>query len=1813
VPIKVSVPLSIIVSVLIFGLSRYYSFNSYQVKEEAYAIRGKREFGLQTSDVLFISLFSLALVTISIPTSETNQDFIPWEQFGLIQIIKLAAATALNFFLPGYAIVKMLDKKNSLTNLEKALIGYLFSVLLTGIIGIVYGSLGYSISDHIIFVIAIYLIILFLFTIRYARASEISAVIKSRSYLEFINELWRMRLSVVAIIKNTDYSSQCIVFACLFALVILYTYYLYNGVIVGDQWFHLGRSFLFSSGNFNDLVPYDSATLYPPFFSSLLAVFFSLSDSPSVNAYVSISFLNITPVIAFYYLFKCWIPRERGRAALLSSTLFVLSSGFGWLHVLDTVVTDPTITKLSALESLQDAGLRTSDVRSPTTFVYAGHPDFSTPLIIIAVPAGFVLTGLIKKRDISTKLEYIILIAGISILGILSHDEFYLFVIIAAVVLIFRSKSGTNKNSSYVALLSALGIVTLIDLALLSGKYYIVREIAGVPIIGLCFLLILSSWALSNIGMIANRTNIKLITKVLNSIRGYNIASIHGRLFLGIIVVSLVSYFYLFTFIVWGYIPLDDVRAHTGNFGQPDVPWYLYPMKFGLTGLLGVAFLLSYLFKKFEKEIFVFALIAILALLAGPYYDEHRFGKYIMASMAAFAALLLYKIMRCFSWPFKFKLIKSKLKLRQLLTSLLLGSVITGSGLSIFMFAGYNALAIENPQFGIALTKRDFPFPSEMQMLEYLRGKFSNSKTFNIAVPEKEVDINRGLITKIEGFSSVPRAKLLQSPLTLNSSTLEGFYNLLEHTDTRYIVLPKKDFVNLGNSERKTSALSSSNNNLILQFALENFPRPYEDRNYIVLEVPPLTSPSSSSSVERNGDVALIYPRDSEESFLTPLISNSTNNTNQITILPSDLQADADNLSSHAVNYKEYNNEGNEIYSSSYEPKLDEKKGTSQKMASIILDDRHNSIRNKSSIEEERMTLWSAPLDRKALQKDNNIIHLDASFRVVDNTYDITNNSNNGLDRKEIKQQHHDYNAGIVFEYGKNNYEISMRKNGLELLLKQEEQSNTTTQFCNQSAEKGYNKQGERSSSTSLLSQNQEIKRETGIWYHINLVISHNIINVYLNDILSALVQVPQITEGHSSASRLPSYNNHTIQDICFSDSIYPSLSKVGIKAFHSLAEFGPITIGTIPESESEHVKQKVYKNHYYPLSMLALSGINKYDTFMEGDSSAFSSQFVILPLSSDSYSYDEYNNSGNGEDWYYHQDVETYLKFVREGGTLVIMHTNNDDNNLIIGTDNIQASKRHGNYFEGTLSKVFGVKLGNLTEFDSIARIPLHPSKPVTNYITNVSGEAREIISVNSTATGDNGITVGSYYMNSNRADSGNDRKNNNPNKTDDVKVPFSLEKKYGKGKIIFVNGGGYFDAISNQKLPAYLSTKPHYNNEKYFTTLTNITRLIGLEQQLEEGQGNNSEKPTVVPLPKIIGDLKVSMHPNTSVVINSSSMIIPSLKEGFPESNSNDYNLLVKDIIIMPRLSPSPIVASNNEKLLPSSILGGDNKANSNSTQNKILKNLPVKDLELYGNYEVTINSTGGSPLYLPGFSSYYDYVAMSISSGFDMTVNLYGNNSYIQLTANLDEDKADNVSRFDTDKANNYNSSDNNNSYLLQKQQLDSPIRISNNGSNKNGVTQVQLHQVQVKAESTDIKAIPILVKSPEIKILNTEDASFRTDSHRNSLTEIEGTEGEPVDVVAKFDFTDHYHQGYRDGIRTQFVTYLKEGISSGEGEDKKSFEIIKIPGDISESAKEKGMDNIPWRKALSSSINMSIAFGIGSTGIVVFLWKVHSRRK
>ena len=86
------------------------------------------------------------------------------------------------------------------------------------------------------------------------------------------------------------------------------------------------------------------------------------------------------------------------------------------------------------------------------------------------------------------------MVTVISILGILSHDEFYLFIIIAAVIpLVFRIRQG---NYVYLGFLFAIFIVYLIDITS-PEKYYTSNEIfSGFSLLKLSILFVGLLWML---------------------------------------------------------------------------------------------------------------------------------------------------------------------------------------------------------------------------------------------------------------------------------------------------------------------------------------------------------------------------------------------------------------------------------------------------------------------------------------------------------------------------------------------------------------------------------------------------------------------------------------------------------------------------------------------------------------------------------------------------------------------------------------------------------------------------------------------------------------------------------------------------------------------------------------------------------------------------------------------------------------------------------------------------------------------------------------------------------------------------------------------------------------------------------------------------------------------------------------------------------------------------------------------------------------------------------------------------------------------
>ena len=285
-------------------------------------------------------------------------------------------------------------------------------------------------------------------------------------------------------------NSELLIFGSLLMILIVSTYYLFGGITIGDQWFHQGRTLLFLSGSIREVALSLGEISYPPFQSAILATLTTLSGVPLVNTYASIAFLNIIYIFGFYFFFSAWMPANMQRAKILACTLLAISSGFGWIYLLGlTVTTNPVVSEKSVLDTI--VSTEPFDIFQPTNFSLSAHPEFSTGLIYIALPAGFVLLGVLRGY-LTNKFTFTIMVTVISVLGILSHDEFYLFIIIAAVIpLVFRIRQG---NYMYLGFLLAIFIVYLIDITS-PEKYYTSNEIfSGFSLLKLSLLFVGLLW-----------------------------------------------------------------------------------------------------------------------------------------------------------------------------------------------------------------------------------------------------------------------------------------------------------------------------------------------------------------------------------------------------------------------------------------------------------------------------------------------------------------------------------------------------------------------------------------------------------------------------------------------------------------------------------------------------------------------------------------------------------------------------------------------------------------------------------------------------------------------------------------------------------------------------------------------------------------------------------------------------------------------------------------------------------------------------------------------------------------------------------------------------------------------------------------------------------------------------------------------------------------------------------------------------------------------------------------------------------------------
>jgi hypothetical protein len=227
---------------------------------------------------------------------------------------------------------------------------------------------------------------------------------------------------------------------------------------------------------------------------------------------------------------------------------------------------------------------------------------------------------------------------------------------------------------------------------------------------------------------------------------------------------------------------------------------------------------------------------------------------------------------------------------------------------------------------------------------------------------------------------------------------------------------------------------------------------------------------------------------------------------------------------------------------------------------------------------------------------------------------------------------------------------------------------------------------------------------------------------------------------------------------------------------------------------------------------------------------------------------------------------------------------------------------------------------------------------------------------------------------------------------------------------------------------------------------------------------------------------------------------------------------------------------------------------------------EDIKITDFKVSGPYKVTINSTG--QVYLPSWSSYYDYISVSVPTGFNMTLQLL-QGSASEFTARV-VDRGGGVGNYTRHVT----------------------IIAANDSNNL-----IEFHNI--RTNYPEIKSIPILMKSPEIAV--NGNATFALLYH--DVTDFDktyGIKGVPVKIngklSAKIHHIDHYDTSGKRSYSKNYLTYFKWLKTYGSNVESPYQPIyFEIPGDISPSAKV-AKSQVPWQSAAGSNASILVAISL-----------------
>ncbi len=557
-------------------------------------------------------------------------------------LLSLFIAMVVSFFLPGYILLRVVGFCSLDTWLEWPVMAFILSMGTTSLI--------------------------FTFALRFAshRSVLLSSIYVVLSLFPLLKDQVHKHRKRVQIHKGSQMKEFCLsdalplLWVFLFFVLTISTLYPQTVYLPAEdivRHFSSMRSILILTG-------YQS---YYPWFHLSWAATYELS-TPSMEAFqTGLAYLSIMAVFSFFIMAKGYLSNHDRRIPILSTIFFSVFSGFGWLHFMrEKFITPDPSMHLDTLKVAYDVSW--CDIsRGPGPWIWL----WFRPLTV-GITGLFVLLYLLKRTDIGKKSFFVLSYFTAVSLGMLHFSELVFYTILLFILSVFHTPTAQIRlRDSLSALLLAL--VTIPSLSVLYNLVGVGIKISSVETI---LLIILSALSVVAFEIKKHRSISTLHALKTNTTKYVR----YAILCLCALWTALLLHWFANakSFHVWMVSSLNAV------------PWMLYPVLFGICGLLTFP-AISYIIKRYSDQVLreaamTFALSFIMGIILGRlltcinlhwFYSTYSERRIIPLTFSASA------ILASISVQYIIKRIQSKHVLSALLLSLLVVGGFTSTGLSI--------------------------------------------------------------------------------------------------------------------------------------------------------------------------------------------------------------------------------------------------------------------------------------------------------------------------------------------------------------------------------------------------------------------------------------------------------------------------------------------------------------------------------------------------------------------------------------------------------------------------------------------------------------------------------------------------------------------------------------------------------------------------------------------------------------------------------------------------------------------------------------------------------------------------------------------------------------------------------------------------------------------------------------------------------------------------------------------------------------------------------------------------------------------------